>query len=229
MVSKTFRVFYQLIPSALGKIGMLWVQKNAVPLIMHIILPQKDIPITETISKNCPGALEQSHEKLKKLCLQIQNFLEGSPVSFSLELQQRAHSPQLVAGLASESKKLTKFLTVEDSLQLAAGNLQFIDITVCYDFQKKVLLETRQIPRGKVICYGHLADRILAPGAARAVGSALARNPFPLIIPCHRVVKSTGYLGNFGGGSEMKRFLLQMEGVQSNTRGKIGPEYFLKG
>ena len=229
MVSKTFRVFYQLIPSALGKIGMLWVQKNAVPLIMHIILPQKDIPITETISKNCPGALEQSHEKLKKLCLQIQNFLEGSPVSFSLELQQRAHSPQLVAGLASESKKLTKFLTVEDSLQLAAGNLQFIDITVCYDFQKKVLLETRQIPRGKVSCYGHLADRILAPGAARAVGSALARNPFPLIIPCHRVVKSTGYLGNFGGGSEMKRFLLQMEGVQSNTRGKIGPEYFLKG
>ena len=189
MVSKTFRVFYQLIPSALGKIGMLWVQKNAVPLIMHIILPQKDIPITETISKNCPGALEQSHEKLKKLCLQIQNFLEGSPVSFSLEL---------------------------------------IDITVCYDFQKKVLLETRQIPRGKVICYGHLADRILAPGAARAVGSALARNPFPLIIPCHRVVKSTGYLGNFGGGPEMKRFLLQMEGVQSNTRGKIGPEYFLK-
>ena len=189
MVSKTFRVFYQLIPSALGKIGMLWVQKNAAPLIMYILLPQKDIPITETISKNWPGALEQSHEKLKKLCLQIQNFLEGSPVSFSLE---------------------------------------FIDITMCYDFQKRVLLETGQIPRGKVSCYGHLADRILAPGAARAVGSALARNPFPLIIPCHRVVKSTGYLGNFGGGSEMKRFLLQMEGVQSNTRGKIGPEYFLK-
>ncbi len=189
MVSKTFRVFYQLIPSALGQIGMLWVQKNAAPLIMHIMLPQKDISITETISKNCPNVLEQSHEKLKKLCLQIQNFLEGSPVSFSLE---------------------------------------FIDITVCYDFQKKVLLETRQIPRGKVSCYGHLADRILAPGAARAVGSALARNPFPLIIPCHRVVKSTGYLGNFWGGSEMKRFLLQMEGVQSNTRGKIGPEYFLK-
>ncbi|MBL7196329.1 MAG: MGMT family protein, partial [Desulfobacterales bacterium] len=52
------------------------------------------------------------------------------------------------------------------------------------------------------------------------------RNPFPLIIPCHRVVKSTGYLGNFGGGPEMKRFLLQMEGVPSNTSGKIGPEYF---
>ena len=190
MISKTFRVFYHLIPSAIGKIGMLWVQKNTAPLIIHIILPKKNIPIIETISKNYPGALEQSHEKLKKLCLQIQNFLEGSPVSFSLE---------------------------------------FIDITVCYDFQKKVLLETRQIPRGKVICYGRLADRILAPGAARAVGSALARNPFPLIIPCHRVIKSTGYLGNFGGGSEMKRFLLQMEGVPSNIRGKIGPEKFLIG
>ncbi len=228
MNSKTLGVFYQLIPSAIGKIGMLWVQKNDAPLIMRIMLSQKDIPITEIISKNWPGALEQSHEKLKKLCLQMQNFLKGSPVSFSLELQQRAHSPQLVAGLANESKKLTKFLTVEDSLPLAAGNLQFIDITVCYDFQKKVLFETGQIPRGKVSCYGHLADRILAPGAARAVGSALARNPFPLIIPCHRVVKSTGYLGNFRGGSEMKRFLLQMEGVQSNTREKIGPEYFQK-
>ena len=189
MVSKTFRVFYQLIPSALGKIGMLWVQKNAAPLIIHIMLPQKDIPITKTISKNFPGASEQSHEKLKKLCLQIQNFLKGSPVSFSLE---------------------------------------FMDMTQCYDFQKKVLLETRQIPRGKIISYGRLADRILAPGAARAVGSALARNPFPLIIPCHRVIKSTGYSGNFGGGSEMKRFLLQMEGVPLNTSGKIGPKYFLK-
>ena len=190
MVPKTFRVFYQLIPSALGQIGMLWVQKNDAPLIMRIMLPQKDIPIIQTISKNWPGALEQSHEKLKKLCLQIQNFLEGSPVSFSLD---------------------------------------FIDITQCYDFQKKVLLETRQIPRGKVICYGRLADRILAPGAARAVGSALAKNPFPLIIPCHRVVKSTGYLGNFGGGPEMKKFLLQMEGVPSNSRGKIGPKKFLIG
>ena len=181
-ICKTFSIFYQLISSAIGKIGIVWVQKNADPLIIHIMLPQKDIPISKTISKNCPGASEQSHEKLKKLCLQIQNFLKGSPVSFSLEL---------------------------------------IDMTLCYDFQKKVLLETRQIPRGKVICYGHLADRILAPGAARAVGSALARNPFPLIIPCHRVVKSTGYLGNFSGGSEMKKFLLQMEGVPLNTRGKI--------
>jgi len=189
MVSKTLRVFYQLIPSAIGKIGIVWVQKNAAPLIMHIMLPQKDIPIIQTISKNWPGALAQSHEKLKKLCLQIQNFLEGFPVSFSLK---------------------------------------FIDITQCYDFQKKVLLETGQIPRGKVISYGRLADRILAPGAARAVGSALARNPFPLIMPCHRVVKSTGYLGKFGGGPEMKKFLLQMEGVPSSARGKIGPEKFLE-
>jgi len=190
MVSKTFEVFYQLIPSAIGKIGIIWVQKNFAPLIMHIMLPPKDIPITEAISKNYPSTSAQSHEKLKKLCLQIQNFLEGSPVNFSLK---------------------------------------FIDIMQCYDFQKKVLLETGQIPRGKVISYGRLADRILAPGAARAVGSALAKNPFPLIIPCHRVVKSTGYLGNFGGGPEMKKFLLNMEGVLPNAREKISPEKFLIG
>lgn len=187
MVSKPFGGFYQLIPSAIGKIGIVWVQKNAAPLIIDILLPQKDIPVIEPINKNYPGALAQSHKNLKKLCLQIQHFLEGSPVNFSLK---------------------------------------FIDMTQCYDFQKKVLLETLQIPRGKVISYGRLADRILAPRAARAVGSALAKNPFPLIIPCHRVIKSTGYLGNFGGGPEMKKFLLQMEGVPSNTRGKIDPEYF---
>ncbi|MDI6687230.1 MAG: methylated-DNA--[protein]-cysteine S-methyltransferase [Desulfobacterales bacterium] len=190
MASKIFGVFYQIIPSAIGEIGIIWGQKNAAPLIIHIMLPQKDIPVTERIIKNWPDALERSHENLKKLFLQIQNFLEGFPVSFSLK---------------------------------------FIDMNLCYDFQKRVLLETIKIPRGKVISYGRLADRILAPKAARAVGSALARNPFPLIIPCHRVIKSTRYPGNFGGGPETKRFLLKMEDVPSNAKGKISPEKFLIG
>jgi O-6-methylguanine DNA methyltransferase len=63
--------------------------------------------------------------------------------------------------------------------------------------------------------------RLSAPRAARAVGTALARNPFPLIIPCHRVVRSDGMLGGFGGGLKMKKALLEMEGVAFDRSGRV--------
>ena len=96
----------------------------------------------------------------------------------------------------------------------------------CRDFQRRVLLETIRIPRGSVTSYGDLAKKISAPGAARAVGSALAKNPFPLIIPCHRVVKSDGSVGQFGGGTEFKKALLRLEGVQIDDRGRIASAFF---
>jgi methylated-DNA-[protein]-cysteine S-methyltransferase len=65
-----------------------------------------------------------------------------------------------------------------------------------------------------------LAERIEAPGAARAVGHALALNPFPLIIPCHRAVRSDGGLGGFQGGLAMKRKLLELEGIAFSPSGK---------
>jgi methylated-DNA-[protein]-cysteine S-methyltransferase len=64
------------------------------------------------------------------------------------------------------------------------------------------------------------------PGAARAVGTALARNPFPIIIPCHRTVRSNGDLGGFGGGLKMKRELLELEGVQFSTTGRVLTDRF---
>ena len=106
-------------------------------------------------------------------------------------------------------------------------SMKFVGIDRCSDFQKRVLLETTRIPRGRMISYGNLAKIISAPGAARAVGSALAGNPLPLIIPCHRVVKSDGYIGQFGGGTEVKKALLRMEGVEIDNRGKVVPETFL--
>ena len=96
----------------------------------------------------------------------------------------------------------------------------------CYDFQKRVLVKLREIPAGKVVSYGQLAGRTGAPGAARAAGTALAGNPFPIVLPCHRVVKSTGHMGNFGGGQELKETLLRIEGVEVNTGGKIEQRYF---
>ncbi len=80
-------------------------------------------------------------------------------------------------------------------------------------FMRDVLLETYKIPSGKVETYKSLAEK-LGTRAYRAVGTALAKNPFPLIIPCHRVVKSDLTIGKYGGGSEMKREILENEGVR---------------
>ncbi len=77
-------------------------------------------------------------------------------------------------------------------------------------FQIQVLEQCRLIPHGEVRTYGWLAARVGRPGAARAVGQVMARNPLPLLIPCHRVV-ATGGLGGFGGGPALKARLLNLE------------------
>ncbi|NOY56445.1 MAG: MGMT family protein [Actinobacteria bacterium] len=67
------------------------------------------------------------------------------------------------------------------------------------------------IPPGEVMTYGEVAKAVGSPGGGRAVGQAMARNPFAPIIPCHRVVPSSGGVGHYGGGSDLKRAMLEME------------------
>ncbi|HIE32881.1 MAG TPA: MGMT family protein [Thermodesulfobacteriaceae bacterium] len=81
------------------------------------------------------------------------------------------------------------------------------------NFTRRCLELLREIPRGEVRTYGWLADRVGSPGALRAVGRALARNPLPLFYPCHRIVAKNG-LGGFSAGREWKRLLLAWEGVR---------------
>ncbi|MFW6011127.1 MAG: methylated-DNA--[protein]-cysteine S-methyltransferase [Desulfosalsimonas sp.] len=78
--------------------------------------------------------------------------------------------------------------------------------------QQKVLKITAAIPFGRVRSYGDIAAEAGRPGAARFVGNTMAANPFPLIIPCHRVIQSNGSTGGFGGGADMKIRLLKHEG-----------------
>jgi methylated-DNA-[protein]-cysteine S-methyltransferase len=80
-------------------------------------------------------------------------------------------------------------------------------------FVRKVLTACRKIPSGKTVSYSQLAKIIGKPGASRAVGNALAKNPIPLIIPCHRVIRHDGSLGNFSaiGGTILKKRLLTLE------------------
>ena len=79
-------------------------------------------------------------------------------------------------------------------------------------FQKQVWRRVARIPYGKTITYGEIARAIGNAGASRAVGAANGDNPLPLIVPCHRVVASTG-LGGYGGGLKLKKRLLKMEGA----------------
>jgi methylated-DNA-[protein]-cysteine S-methyltransferase len=93
-------------------------------------------------------------------------------------------------------------------------------------FQQAVLLAEHAIPRGRVSTYGLIARHLGKPGAARAVGNALATNPFPLIVPCHRAVRSDGALGGYQGGQAMKRALLEREGIAFDKSGRVAVPRF---
>jgi methylated-DNA-[protein]-cysteine S-methyltransferase len=85
-------------------------------------------------------------------------------------------------------------------------------------FQCEVWKALFEIPYGEVRTYGELARALGRPGAARAVGAAAAKNPLPVIVPCHRLIGSGGTLTGFAGGLEVKRWLLELEGA-SMVRG----------
>ena len=86
-----------------------------------------------------------------------------------------------------------------------------VDLSAAPAFQRDVLEAARRIPYGEVRAYGWVAERIRHPRAVRAVGTALGRNPVPLIVPCHRVRRSDGSLGGYLFGVELKDRLLALE------------------
>jgi O-6-methylguanine DNA methyltransferase len=91
------------------------------------------------------------------------------------------------------------------------------DLRGVTEFERAVLLKALEIPVGEVRTYGWIAAEIGHPAAVRAVGSALRKNPVPLLIPCHRVVRGDGHIGQYAlGGSENKRLILAAEGLQSD-------------
>jgi len=90
-----------------------------------------------------------------------------------------------------------------------------LDLTGATPFQRAVWTAAQRISYGETRSYRWVAEQISNPQAARAVGQALSRNPLAIIVPCHRVVASDGGLGGFGGGLNMKRHLLRLEGGQN--------------
>ena len=97
-----------------------------------------------------------------------------------------------------------------------AGKRQIFEVDVFpagTDFQQKVWQELQNVPFGQTASYGEIAARIDNPKACRAIGMANGKNPIPIIIPCHRIIGKDGSLTGFGGGLDIKRKLLELEGI----------------
>lgn len=145
----------------------------------------------------------------------------GGPRVVRVLLPGAKTAPEAVEGTCPEIEKLAGALRKVLSGQAGAVPLEPAALELCPPFQRAVLRAAARIPRGKVTTYGELAANLGRPGAARAVGNALAANPFPLIVPCHRVIRSDGTIGGFTGGEDLKRRLLELEGIAFDRAGRL--------
>jgi len=105
-------------------------------------------------------------------------------------------------------------------------SLEAADFGQCTEFQQLVLRAEHRIPRGSISTYRLIAEYLGKRNGARAVGNALANNPFPLIVPCHRAIRSDRHLGGYQGGIEMKRALLEKEGIHFDNEGRVACAQF---
>jgi len=152
--------------------------------------------------------------------LQVQHIFLSDP-ELKSEIKALESFKQIKLGSSSSiellGEKIQRFFKGEK----VDFDLGLLDFNQCFDIQKKVLLAEYAIPRGWVSTYKRIANKIGIPKGARVVGNALAKNPFPIIIPCHRAIKTNGDLGGFQGGIKMKRRLLELEGIKFSERGKV--------
>jgi O-6-methylguanine DNA methyltransferase len=103
--------------------------------------------------------------------------------------------------------------TLQEGLESGDTSGVPVDLSGIATFQRSVLTACAAIPVGSVRPYGWIAEEIGNPGSVRAVGTALGRNPIPLVVPCHRVVRSDGSIGHYAFGSKLKHDLLVREGA----------------
>ncbi|HEX4723045.1 MAG TPA: methylated-DNA--[protein]-cysteine S-methyltransferase [Pseudonocardiaceae bacterium] len=139
---------------------------------------------------------------------------EGSPTQTTARLLRwypdlpAAAPPAAIASVISDIRALL----TGASTDLSRVELDLTDVPA---FEQRVYAAARAIPPGEFVTYGELADRLGEPGAARAVGRALGRNPVPIIVPCHRVLAAGGRTGGFSapGGVSTKMRMLAIEGA----------------
>ena len=129
--------------------------------------------------------------------------------AFTARFEQRHGRPLIRAEAPAAWRRY-----IPDALEAGTPGRVPIDLRPLTDFQQKVLQAAATIPKGEVRPYAWLARTVSRPNAVRAAGSVMARNPVPLIVPCHRVVRSDGHLGKYSlGGVHNKHDLLEHEGA----------------
>jgi O-6-methylguanine DNA methyltransferase len=145
----------------------------------------------------------------------VRSSYSADEVEFNHQLEadgyQPEYDPEATSGAALQLEEFVAGRRKAFDLRIDLGGLP--------PFPRRVLLAVAQVPYGEVRSYANIAATVGKPRAARAVGSALSRNPASLFIPCHRIIRSDGTLGEYGervwgrSASEVKRRLLRLEGV----------------
>lgn len=145
--------------------------------------------------------------------------------AFERAFRARFHRP--LSAVAQAPARLAR--QVAERLRGEGKRAMRFDLRGLTEFERAVLLKAVEIPYGEVRPYAWIAREIGHPKAVRAVGSALGNNPVPLLIPCHRVVRSEGEIGNYAFGSEFKKAVLRGEGVELEELERLartGVRYF---
>ncbi|MCK4906933.1 MAG: MGMT family protein [Spirochaetes bacterium] len=161
-------------------------------------------------------------------------------MKISFILNSKGILQKLDFGSCFDSEKITYTTKLPDFLQeyiesflqckMIDIDLSHFDFSSSTDFEKSVIQSLLKIPVGKTISYKTLAEMSGNKNAFRAVGTALRNNPFPLIFPCHRVIKSTRELGGYSGmlNNPVKKHILKFEGISFDKNGRVMMEDMLE-
>jgi methylated-DNA-[protein]-cysteine S-methyltransferase len=194
---------YTIFSTAWGYFGLLADKKG----LIRTCLPCKN---RKTVEKRLLARLSEGDKRLVGRGLPRRINRRSKPNRSRAGLKNPQFNKNLLKFL---QKQIIAYFAGKRTLRLLPSNFCLLTLSRLTPFARKVLDACMKIPAGKTVSYSQLAGMIGKPKASRAVGSALARNPIPLIIPCHRVVRADGSLGNFSapGGTSTKKKLLALE------------------
>jgi methylated-DNA-[protein]-cysteine S-methyltransferase len=190
---------YVLVPSDFGALGIVWQNTQAVETTAAVVSTAAGARVQRVFLPNPQAAARET----------LQMVFPGA-------------NSRACPAISDLGERIQRFLG-GDPVRFDLG---IVALERCSAFQRQVLRAEHGIPRGWVSTYGRIARSLGVPRGARAVGSALARNPFPIIVPCHRAIRSDGHLGGFQGGLEMKRALLEIEGIEITSAGRVRTHRF---
>jgi methylated-DNA-[protein]-cysteine S-methyltransferase len=197
--------------------------------IVRILLPcETEEEVLAEISREHPDfEVTADHVDLAKT---VSDAYHGKKVKFNLNTLELGFSSEEAEDNSSKSESTPEFVPeskiTSEEMKSKSGEMKIESKEIksrsedftskcspVTSFERRVLLEVSKIPFGEVTTYKKISESLGTMGY-RAVGTAIGKNPFPIIIPCHRVVKSDGCIGNYRGGVRMKREILKNEGIK---------------